>query len=72
VATRSSSLLGRWFAAMLAMIVIFIGGLTQLTIYLGGAGPALAAGVTPFALLDIVKALVAALISRPRVRPVSS
>jgi biotin transport system substrate-specific component len=72
VSARRPSLMGRWAAAMLAMVVIFIGGLTQLSLYLGGVSQAVAAGVTPFALLDIVKALVAALIARPRVRPLSS
>ncbi len=72
VSTRRPSLMGRWAAAMLAMVVIFIGGLTQLTLYLGGVSQAIAAGVTPFALLDIAKAFIAALIARPRVRPVSS
>ena len=68
VAGRNSTLMGRWAGAMLAMVVIFIGGLTQLSIYLGGVSQAVAAGITPFALLDVVKALVAALIARPRVR----
>ena len=68
VSARRPSLMGRWGAAMLAMVVIFIGGLTQLSLYLGGVSQAVVAGITPFALLDIVKALVAALIARPRVR----
>jgi biotin transport system substrate-specific component len=68
VRARRPTLLWRWIAAMLAMVVIFIGGLTQLSLYLGGVGPAVAAGITPFALLDIVKALIAALIARPSVR----
>ena len=68
VSARRPSLAGRWVAAMLAMVVIFIGGLTQLSLYLGGVSQAVAAGITPFALLDIVKALIAALIARPRVR----
>ena len=72
VSARRPSLMGRWAAAMLAMVVIFIGGLTQLSLYLGGVSQAVAAGVTPFALLDIVKALIAALIARPRSRPLSS
>ena len=68
VATRRSSLAWRWTAAMLGMVVIFIGGLTQLAILSGGVSQALALGITPFAALDIAKALVAALIARPRVR----
>jgi biotin transport system substrate-specific component len=68
VSERTSSLTGRWLAAMAGMIVIFLGGLAQLTILTRGVGPAVAAGITPFALLDIVKAFLAALIARPRVR----
>ena len=68
VATRRSSLLGRWAAALLGMVVIFIGGLSQLTILTGSVRQAIALGITPFAVLDIAKALVAALIARPRNR----
>jgi biotin transport system substrate-specific component len=68
VSARTPSLTGRWLAAMAGMVVIFIGGLAQLTILTRGVGPAVAAGITPFALLDIVKAFLAALIARPRVR----
>lgn len=68
VARRFPKLLGRWAAAMLGMVVIFVGGLTQLTILTGSAAQAIAFGVTPFAAFDILKALVAAVISRPRAR----
>jgi biotin transport system substrate-specific component len=68
LAQRYPSLLGRWIAAMLGIAVIFIGGLSQLTILTGSVTRAVALGVTPFAVFDLVKALVAALIARPRIR----
>jgi biotin transport system substrate-specific component len=68
VSERRTSLLGRWSAAMLGMAVIFVGGIAQLAILSGGLGRAVALGITPFAALDIVKAVIAALIARPRVR----
>jgi biotin transport system substrate-specific component len=68
LAQRFPSLLGRWLAAVLGIAVIFIGGLSQLTILTGSVGRAIALGMTPFAILDLVKAFVAALIARPRER----
>jgi biotin transport system substrate-specific component len=68
LAQRFPSLLGRWLAAVLGIAVIFVGGLTQLTILTGSVTRAVALGMTPFAILDLAKALVAALIARPRVR----
>jgi biotin transport system substrate-specific component len=68
VARRFPKFLGRWAAAMLGMVVIFVGGISQLAILTGSAAQAIAFGVTPFAAFDILKALVAAAIARPRVR----
>jgi biotin transport system substrate-specific component len=68
VAQRFPSLLGRWLAAVLGISVLFVGGLAQLTILTGSFARAVALGMTPFAILDVVKAFVAALIARPRVR----
>jgi biotin transport system substrate-specific component len=68
VAKRSASLSRRWLGAMLGMALIFVGGIAQLTILTGSLRQAIALGVTPFALFDILKALVAALIARPRIR----
>ena len=68
VAQRFPKLAGRWVGAMLGMAVIFIGGITQLAILTGSLGQALALGITPFAAFDILKALVAALVARPRTR----
>jgi len=68
IAAKFPTLIGRWAAAMCGMIVLFIGGVTQLTILTGSLGQALAFGVTPFALFDIVKAFIAALVARPLAR----
>jgi biotin transport system substrate-specific component len=68
VSSRRTTLLGRWGAALIGMVVIFVGGIAQLAILSGGLGRAVALGVTPFAVLDVFKAFLAALIARPRVR----
>lgn len=68
VARRAPTLVARWGAALLGMLVIFAGGLAQLTILTGSLAQAAAIGLTPFAALDAVKAFVAALIVRPRSR----
>lgn len=69
-AQRWRSLAGRWAAATLGMVVIFAGGLAQLTILFGSVGQAVALGITPFAVLDVVKAFVAALVAHPWTRSV--
>jgi biotin transport system substrate-specific component len=66
LAARLSSLGGRWLAGLAGIAVIYFGGVTQLAVLNGDVGRAIALGLTPFALLDVVKAFVAALISRPR------
>jgi biotin transport system substrate-specific component len=67
VATRRPTLTGRWAAALLGMVLIFVGGIAQLAILNGSLARAVMLGVTPFALLDIVKAFLAALVARPRI-----
>ncbi len=57
---------GRFGAALVGMIVLFAGGIAQLTILTGSAGRAVALGVTPFAALDVAKALVAAAVAQVR------
>jgi biotin transporter BioY len=42
--------------------------LSQLTILTGSVRQAIALGVTPFAVLDVLKAFIAALVARPRIR----
>jgi biotin transport system substrate-specific component len=66
LATRLSSVGGRWVAGLAGMVMIYLGGMTQLAVLSGGFSRAIALGVTPFALFDVAKAFVAALISRPR------
>jgi biotin transport system substrate-specific component len=60
---RASSLGGRWLAGVAGIVVIFFGGIAQLTLLTGSVGRAVQLGVTPFAALDIVKAFVAAALS---------
>ena len=67
LARRTTTLGGRWLAGVAGIAVIFFGGLTQLALLNGSVSRAIQLGVTPFALLDIVKAFVAAAISGPRV-----
>src|SRR5690349_43144 len=62
LARRGPTLLGRWLAATAGVMVILLGGVAQLAIINASLGRALAFGLTPFALLDVVKAFVAALI----------
>ena len=57
---RAPTLLGRWLAATAGVVVILFGGVAQLAILNASLGRAVAFGLTPFALLDVVKAFVAA------------
>ncbi len=59
-ARRWPAFAGRFAAAALGMVVLFAGGIAQLTILSGSATRALALGVTPFAALDLLKAVIAA------------
>ena len=63
---RAPSLLGRWLAATAGSVVILFGGVAELTLLNASLTRALAIGLTPFALLDVVKAFVAALIAGRR------
>jgi biotin transport system substrate-specific component len=66
LARRARSLGARWLAAVAGIAVIYVGGLTQLSVLHGDVGRAIALGVTPFAALDLIKAWIAAAISGPR------
>lgn len=66
IARRTTSLGGRWLAGVAGIAVIFLGGITQLALLNGGVVRAVQLGITPFAALDLVKAFVAAAISRSR------
>jgi biotin transport system substrate-specific component len=66
LARRAPSLLGRWLAATAGVVVILVGGVAQLAILNASLGRAVVFGLTPFALLDVVKAFVAALLAGRR------
>src|SRR5690349_17053119 len=63
LAQRAPTLVGRWLAATAGSAVILLGGVAELTIINGSLTRALAIGLTPFAVLDVVKAFVAAVIA---------
>lgn len=66
ITVRAKNLPVRWLAGIAGIAVIYIGGIAQLSLLSGSVGHAVQLGVTPFAALDIVKALVAAAIATPR------
>ena len=66
IARRSTTFTTRWLAGIAGIVVIYLGGIAQLSLLSGGVVRAVQLGVTPFAALDIVKALVAAAIAAPR------
>lgn len=57
---------GRALAAFAGMIVLFIGGIAQLAILSGSLERAFLLGLTPFAGLDVVKAVLAAALAPKR------
>ena len=68
LARRAPTLVGRWLAAVFGIAVLFIGGIAQLAVLTGSVRHAVDLGLTPFALLDLVKAFAAALVSSRRPR----
>ncbi|HEY7236866.1 MAG TPA: biotin transporter BioY [Gemmatimonadaceae bacterium] len=66
LARREPILIGRWLAATAGVVVILLGGVAQLAIVSHSVRRAVAIGLTPFALLDVVKAFVAALVAGRR------
>jgi biotin transport system substrate-specific component len=56
----------RWLAGVAGIAVIYVGGVAQLALLNGDVALAFAMGVTPFAVLDVVKAWVAAAIASPK------
>ena len=58
----------RALAAMAGILVLYLGGLTQLAVLTGSLATAAVLGVLPFVAADAVKALVAAAVSGPRRR----
>lgn len=67
LARRAPSLSARFISGVAGIAVIYVGGVAQLSVLNGSVSRAFALGVTPFAVLDVVKAFVAAAIARPRV-----
>jgi biotin transporter BioY len=51
-------------AASAGILALYVGGIAQLTVLTGSVSRAIVLGVTPFALLDLGKAVFAALITR--------
>jgi biotin transport system substrate-specific component len=66
LARREPSFVGRWLAATAGVVVILFGGVAQLAVVSQSVSRAIAIGLTPFALLDVVKAFIAALIAGRR------
>ena len=62
LAQRSTTLPGRWVAALVGTTVLLLGGLAQLVVITGSLRHALPLAIHPFLPLDAVKALVAALL----------
>jgi biotin transport system substrate-specific component len=71
VGARAGSLGGRALAAATGMLVLYVGGLAQLTALTGSVGRAALLGAAPFAAMDAVKALVAAAVA-PRLGALSN
>jgi biotin transport system substrate-specific component len=62
VARRTTSLAGRWLAALGGTSILLLGGLAQLAIISGSLARAWPLAIHPFVALDAVKALIAALL----------
>jgi biotin transport system substrate-specific component len=60
---RARGIVWRSLAAMVAIALLLVGGLAQLTLLNGSLSRALAIGITPFVLLDIAKAVLAGLLA---------
>ena len=68
LAGRATTFTARWLAAIAGVAVIYFGGVAQLSLLTDSLSSAVRVGIVPFALLDVIKALVAAAISGPRRR----
>jgi biotin transport system substrate-specific component len=69
LASRATRIATRTLAGIAGIAMIYLGGIAQLTILNASFTRAVVLGVTPFAALDLIKAFVAAAISRPRATP---
>ena len=66
LAQQRGDLAGRALAAFAGLLVLFAGGLAHLVIFTGSVEHAFLLGLTPFAGLDIVKAVIAATLAPNR------
>lgn len=66
LAQKRGDFAGRSLAAFVGLIVLFAGGISHLAIYTGSVATAFKLGLTPFAGLDVVKALIAAALAPKR------
>jgi len=66
VAGKQSTYFRRFIAACAGILMIFVGGIAQLTVINQSFSRAIELGITPFVPLDAVKALIAAAIATPR------
>jgi biotin transport system substrate-specific component len=67
MARRFPAFTGRVFAAAVGMVIIHLGGIAQLTILTGSITRARILGSLPFLAMDLVKSLLAGVLSRGRV-----
>ena len=65
LALRGDGRLARVTAAAAGIVVLYLGGLAQLALLTGSLSQAVVTGVLPFAPLDLVKAVVAGLLTAP-------
>ena len=63
---RARGIAGRFGAALAAMVVIYLGGLSQLAVLTGSIATATLIGAAPFAALDVAKCALAALLAPKR------
>jgi biotin transport system substrate-specific component len=63
IATRRSGFAWRVLAAGLGILVMYVGGVAQLTVLTGSARQALALGTVPFFAMDLLKAILAGVLS---------
>ena len=57
---------GRWLAAVAGIALLFVGGISWLTIFTGSFSQAVHVGITPFAVFDLVKGWIAAAVTGKR------
>lgn len=61
-----------FIAGIIGIIIIYLGGTSWLAIYLGDINKAWRAGVAPFILVDLIKAIIAVIIFRGLQRPLEA